>query len=255
MTSSHNVQPLTVMTLTSRPLTVMTLTSRHNVQALDSDDSDIQALDSDDSDIQALDSDDPDIQTPVFRPLAWWWLCHPVTMTKPGKKNLLKNCWTNLTNRLLFQSQWPNPLTVMTLTSRHNVQALDSDDSDIQAPRLGSWQWWPWHPDTTFRPLMVMTLSSKVTMSKPWEKKLTLKNCWTNLTNRLLWPITDDQRLGSWQWWPWHPDTTFRPLTVMTLTSRPLTVMTLTSRHHVQAPDGDDYVIQSQWPSLGKKIC
>ena len=65
----------------------------------------------------------------------------------------------------------------MTLTSRHNVQALDSDDPDIQAidsddPDVQAqhwvpWEWLPWHPETTFRPLTVMTNSQALDSDDP----------------------------------------------------------------------------------------
>ena len=100
------------------------------------------------------------------------------------------------------------PLTVMTLTSRHNVQALDSDDPDIQRQRSGPWQWWLWHPGT-----LTSALDSEI----------------------------QTQPSGPWQWWLWHPAITFRHLTVMSLTSNhndqaldcddfTVTVMTLSSK-------------------------
>ena len=135
-------------------------------------------------------------------------------------------------------------LTSRPLTSRHNVQALVSDDSNIQTQHPGPWQWWPWHPDTTFRSLIEMNLDIQ---TQSWGlKKSFVKKFF--LSNKLDWP----------------PDTMFRllavmtltsrhnvqaldsdDLSVMTLTSRPLTVMTLTSRHHVQALGSDDPDIQS----------
>ena len=169
------------MTLTSRPLTVMT-------------------------DIQALDSDDPDIQTPRSGPW-WWWLCHPVTMTKPGKKKFVKN---------LLNLTW-----LTDYFSNHNDQI--------------PWQWWPWHPDTTFRPLTVMTLTSRHNVQALDRDDPDIQTQWFGLkfcfvkknifSVKLTWLTSrynvqaldsDDsdiqtQRSGPWQRWPWHPDTVFWP--------------------------------------------
>ena len=117
-------------------------------------------------------------------------------LTKSNKKQV---SWSNFVQLYLLEHAEDSG----TQSKPINEQLIETF-LDVLRQQPGPWEWWSnihaldsddlWHPETTFRPLTVMTLTS-------------------------------------------------RPLTVMTLTSRPLTVMTLTSRNNVQALDSDDL-----WP-------